>query len=137
MHNPYEAEPAEEPRVCATCARYFDFDRMCNVPEAVEKLLRERFGIVLGGSEFTVEPEKITDCAAWVSARLIDRVRPPPGQAGRKGRSTGRLSPRREACRGCLIGLRTARPYPPGGRRTPYGQPGGQQGQPGGARPMV
>lgn len=73
MHNPYEAEPAEEPRVCATCARYFDFDRMCNVPEAVEKLLRERFGIVLGGSEFTVEPEKITDCAAWVSARLIDR----------------------------------------------------------------
>lgn len=51
MRNPYEAEPAEEPRVCATCARYFDFDRMCNVPEAVEKLLRERFGIVLGGSE--------------------------------------------------------------------------------------
>ena len=45
MRNPYEAEPAEEPRVCATCARYFDFDRMCNVPEAVEKLLRERFGI--------------------------------------------------------------------------------------------
>ena len=42
MHNPYEAEPAEEPRVCATCARYFDFDRMCNVPEAVEKLLCER-----------------------------------------------------------------------------------------------
>ena len=39
MRNPYEAEPAEEPRVCATCARYFDFDRMCNVPEAVEKLL--------------------------------------------------------------------------------------------------
>ena len=73
MRNPYEAEPAEEPRVCATCARYFDFDRMCNVPEAVEKLLRERFGIVLGGSEFAVEPEKITDCAAWVSARLIDR----------------------------------------------------------------
>lgn|GEM_PF-977622 len=73
MRNPYEAEPAEEPRVCATCARYFDFDRMCNVPEAAEKLLRERFGIVLGGSEFAVEPEKITDCAAWVSARLIDR----------------------------------------------------------------
>lgn len=73
MRNPYEAEPAEEPRVCATCARYFDFDRMCNVPEAVEKLLRERFSIVLGGSEFAVEPEKITDCAAWVSARLIDR----------------------------------------------------------------
>ena len=116
MHNPYEAEPAEEPRVCATCARYFDFDRMCNVPEAVEKLLRERFGIVLGGSEFTVEPEKITDCAAWVSA---DRpVRPPPGQAGRKGRSTGRLSPRREACRGCLIGLRTGAPLSSG--RTPY-----------------
>ena len=43
------------------------------MPEAVEKLLRERFGIVLGGSEFAVEPEKITDCAAWVSARLIDR----------------------------------------------------------------
>ena len=53
MRNPYEAEPAEEPRVCATCARYFDFDRMCNVPEAVEKLLRERFGIVLGGSTGT------------------------------------------------------------------------------------
>ena len=42
MRNPYEAEPAEELRVCATCARYFDFDRMCNVPEAVEKRLRER-----------------------------------------------------------------------------------------------
>lgn len=45
MRNPYEAEPAEELRVCATCARYFDFDRMCNVPEAVEKLLRERAGL--------------------------------------------------------------------------------------------
>ena len=40
MRNPYEAEPAEEPRVCATCARYFDFDRMCNVPEA--RALRHR-----------------------------------------------------------------------------------------------
>ena len=53
----YEAEPAEEPRVCATCARYFDFDRMCNARSG-GKLLRERFGIVLGGSEFAVEPEK-------------------------------------------------------------------------------
>lgn len=129
MRNPYEAEPAEEPRVCATCARYFDFDRMCNVPEAVEKLLRERFGIVLGGSEFAVEPEKITDCAAWVSARLIDRVRPPPGQAGRKGRGTGRLSPRREACCGCRIGFARHAPIL---RRTPYAVRAA-----GGARPVV
>ena len=56
MRNPYEAEPAEEPRVCATCARYFDFDRMCNVPEAVEKLLRERFGIVLAIISICIAP---------------------------------------------------------------------------------
>ena len=92
--------------------------------------------IVLGGSEFTVEPEKITDCAAWVSARLIDRYALLRAKQDGKAAATGR-SPRREACRGCLIGLRTGAPYPPGGRRTPYGQPGGQQGQPGGARPMV
>ncbi|MFQ8889018.1 MAG: hypothetical protein ACLR7Z_12415 [Bilophila wadsworthia] len=91
--------------------------------------MRERFGIVLGGSEFAVEPEKITD--RRMGKCPADRpVRPPPGQAGRKGRGTGRLSPRREACCGCRIGLRTGTPYPPGGRRTPYGQPGG-------ARPVV
>ena len=116
MRNPYEAEPAEEPRVCATCARYFDFDRMCNVPEAVEKLLRERFGIVLGGSEFAVEPEKITDCAAWVSARLIDRYA--LLRAKQDGKAAARLSPRREACCGCRIGLRTGTPLSSG--RTPY-----------------
>ena len=114
MRNPYEAEPAEEPRVCATCARYFDFDRMCNVPEAVEKLLRERFGIVLGGSEFAVEPEKITDCAAWVSARLIDRYALLRAKQDGKAAGTGRLSPRREACCGCRIGLRTGTPLSSG-----------------------
>lgn len=117
MRNPYEAEPAEEPRVCATCARYFDFDRMCNVPEAVEKLLRERFGIVLGGSEFAVEPEKITDCAAWVSARLIDRYAL-SGPSRTERPRHGRLSPRREACCGCRIGLRTGTPLSSG--RAPY-----------------
>ena len=45
-------------------------------------------------------------------------VRPPPGQAGRKGRGTGLLSPRREACCGCRIGLRTGTPL--SSRRTPY-----------------
>ena len=45
-------------------------------------------------------------------------VRPPPGQAGRKGRGTGLLSPRREACWGCRIGLRTGTPL--SSRRTPY-----------------
>lgn len=73
MCNPYEAEPAEGPRICATRARYFDFDRIYNASEMVERPLRERLGIVLGESEFAVEPEKITDCAAWISARLIDR----------------------------------------------------------------
>ena len=117
MRNPYEAEPAEEPRVCATCARYFDFDRMCNVPEAVEKLLRERFGIVLGGSEFAVEPEKITDCAAWVSARLIDRYA--LLRAKQDGKAAARAaSARREACCGCRIGLRTGTPLSSG--RAPY-----------------
>ena len=118
MRNPYEAEPAEEPRVCATCARYFDFDRMCNVPEAVEKLLRERFGIVLGGSEFAVEPEKNHRLRRMGKCPADRPVRPPPGQAGRKGRGTGRLSPRREACCGCRIGLRTGTPLSSG--RAPY-----------------
>lgn len=45
-------------------------------------------------------------------------VRPPPGQTGRKGRGTGRLSPRREACCGCRIGLRTGTPLSSG--RAPY-----------------
>ena len=35
MRNPYEYEPEEEPRVCATCARFFEFDQVCNVPETV------------------------------------------------------------------------------------------------------
>lgn len=137
MHNPYEAEPAEEPRVCATCARYFDFDRMCNVPEAVEKLLRERFGIVLGGSEFTVEPEKITDCAAWVSARLIDRYALLRAKQDGKAAARAASAPAARHVADASSGFGRARPYPLGGRRTPYGQPGGQQGQPGGARPMV
>ena len=125
MRNPYEAEPAEEPRVCATCARYFDFDRMCNVPEAVEKLLRERFGIVLGGSEFAVEPEKITDCAAWVSARLIDRY------ALLRAKQDGKAAARAASAPGCRIGLRTGTPLSSGrapcavraaGRRAAYGR---------------
>ena len=45
-------------------------------------------------------------------------VRPPPGQAGRKGRGTGRLSPRREACFGFRIGLRTGTPL--SSVRAPY-----------------
>ena len=114
MRNPYEAEPAEEPRVCATCARYFDFDRMCNVPEAVEKLLRERFGIVLGGSEFAVEPEKITDCAKQ------------DGKAAARAAS----APAARHVADAASGFARARPYPPAGRRAPYGQPGG-------ARPVV
>ncbi|MFR8581113.1 hypothetical protein [Bilophila wadsworthia] len=129
MRNPYEAEPAEEPRVCATCARYFDFDRMCNVPEAVEKLLRERFGIVLGGSEFAVEPEKITDCAAWVSARLIDRYALLRAKQDGKAAARAASAPAARMLR-MPHRLRTGTPHPPGGRRTPYGQPGG-------ARPVV
>ena len=120
MRNPYEAEPAEEPRVCATCARYFDFDRMCNVPEAVEKLLRERFGIVLGGSEF----------AAWVSARLIDRYALLRAKQDGKAAARAASAPAARHVADAASGFARARPYPPGGRRTPYGQPGG-------ARPVV
>lgn len=125
MRNPYEAEPAEELRVCATCARYFDFDRMCNVPEAVEKLLRERFGIVLGGSEFAVEPEKITDCAAWVSARLIDRYALLRAKQDGKAAARAASAPAARHVSDAASGFARARPYPPGGRRAPYGQPGG------------
>ncbi len=117
MRNPYEAEPAEEPRVCATCARYFDFDRMCNVPEAVEKLLRERFGIVLGGSEFAVEPEKITDCAAWVSARLIDRYALLRAKQDGKAAARAASAPAARHVADAASGFARARPYPPGGRR--------------------
>ena len=124
------ASPLEEPRVCATCARYFDFDRMCNVPEAVEKLLRERFGIVLGGSEFAVEPEKITDCAAWVSARLIDRYALLRAKQDGKAAARAASAPAARHVADAASGFARARPYPPGGRRTPYGQPGG-------ARPVV
>ena len=123
MRNPYEAEPAEEPRVCATCARYFDFDRMCNVPEAVEKLLRERFGIVLGGSEFAVEPEKITDCAAWVSARLIDRYALLRAKQDGKAAARAASAPAARHVADAASGFARARPYPPAGRRAPYGRP--------------
>ena len=73
MRNPYEYEPEEEPRVCATCARFFEFDQVCNVPETVVKAMKERFGIALGDSEIAIEPDKITDCTEWVSARILDR----------------------------------------------------------------
>ena len=103
---------------------------MCNVPEAVEKLLRERFGIVLGGSEFAVEPEKITDCAAWVSARLIDRYALLRAKQDGKAAARASSAPAARHVADAASGFARARPYPPGGRRTPYGQPGG-------ARPVV
>ena len=110
MRNPYEAEPAEEPRVCATCARYV--------------------GIVLGGSEFAVEPEKITDCAAWVSARLIDRYALLRAKQDGKAAARAASAPAARHVADAASGFARARPYPPAGRRAPYGQPGG-------ARPVV
>ena len=62
MRNPYEYEPEEEPRVCATCARFFEFDQVCNVPETVVKAMKERFGIALADSEIAIEPDRISDC---------------------------------------------------------------------------
>ncbi len=73
MRNPYEYEPEDEPRVCATCARFFEFDQVCNVPETVVKAMKEQFGIALADSEIAIEPDKITDCTEWVSAELHDR----------------------------------------------------------------
>ncbi|MBS5375722.1 hypothetical protein [Bilophila wadsworthia] len=73
MRNPYEYEPEEEPRVCATCARFFEFDQVCNVPETVVKAMKERFGIALADSEIAIEPDRITGCTEWVSARILDR----------------------------------------------------------------
>ena len=73
MRNPYEYEPEDEPRVCATCARFFEFDQVCNVPETVVKAMKEQFGIALVDSEIAIEPDKITDCMEWVSAELHDR----------------------------------------------------------------
>lgn len=137
MRNPYEAEPEEEPRVCATCARYFDFDRMCNVPETVEKALRERFGIVLGSSEITVDPEQITDCAAWVSARLIDRYALFRAKQDEKSAARAAAASSASPLAGAAPGLRRT-PPPPAGRRTPYTRPCGQSGQTtGGTRPML
>ena len=59
--------------VCATCARFFEFDQVCNVPETVVKAMKERFGITLADSEIAIEPDRITDCTEWVSARILDR----------------------------------------------------------------
>ena len=73
MRNPYEYEPDEEPRVCATGASFFDFDQLCNVPETVVKAMKERFGIALADSEIAIEPDRISDCTEWVSARILDR----------------------------------------------------------------
>lgn len=137
MRNPYEAEPAEEPRVCATCARYFDFDRMCNVPEAVEKVLRERFGIVLGSSELAVDTEKITDCAAWVSARLIDRYALFRAKQDEKSAARAASASSGKRLAGSVPNASRMPPYPPGGRRTPYSQPCGQPGQADSPRPAV
>ena len=48
MRNPYEYEPEEEPRVCATCARFFEFDqsvqRAGNRGEGHEGTVRHRAG---------------------------------------------------------------------------------------------
>lgn len=138
MRNPYEAEPEEEPRVCATCARYFDFDRMCNVPETVEKALRERFGIVLGASEITVAPEQITDCAAWVSARLIDRYALFRAKQDEKSAARAATASSARPLADAAPGFRRTQSCPPGGRRTPYSQPCAQTGQTaGGTRPTL
>ena len=42
MRNPYEYDPEDEPCVCATCARFFEFDQVCNVPETVVKAMKEQ-----------------------------------------------------------------------------------------------
>ena len=68
MRNPYEYEPEDEPRVCATCARYFESDQLDMV-----KAINERFGIMLADAEVAIDPKKITDCEGWVSAELHDR----------------------------------------------------------------
>lgn len=73
MRNPYEAEQAEELRVCATCARYFENDQLCNISSDMVKAIKERFGIMLADAEVAIDPEKITDCEGWVSAELHDR----------------------------------------------------------------
>lgn len=86
------------------------------------KLLRERFGIVLGGSEFAVEPEKITDCAAWVSARLIDRYALLRAKQDGKAAARAASAP---AARHVADAASASHgtPLSSGRRRTPYGQP--------------
>lgn len=73
MRNPYEYEPEDEPRVCATCARYFESDQLCNISSDMVKDIKERFGIALADSEIAIEPDRISDCTEWVSARILDR----------------------------------------------------------------
>lgn len=73
MRNPYEYEPEDEPRVCATCARYFESDQLCNISSDMVKAIKERFCIMLADAEVAIDPKKITDCEGWVSAELHDR----------------------------------------------------------------
>ena len=73
MRNPYEYEPEDEPHVCATCARYFESDQLCNIDSDLVKAIKERFGIMLADAEVAIDPKKITDCEGWVSAELHDR----------------------------------------------------------------
>lgn len=73
MRNPYEYEPEDEPHVCATCARFFESDQLCNISSDMVKAIKERFGIMLADAEVAIDPEKITDCEGWVSAELHDR----------------------------------------------------------------
>lgn len=70
---PLQYEPEEEPRVCATCARYFESDQLCNIDSDLVKAIKERFGIMLADAEVAIDPKKITDCEGWVSAELHDR----------------------------------------------------------------
>lgn len=44
-----------------------------NVRETVVKAMKERFGIALADSEIAIEPDRISDCTEWVSARILDR----------------------------------------------------------------
>ena len=44
-----------------------------NVSETVVKAMKERFGIALADSEIAIEPDRISDCTEWVSARILDR----------------------------------------------------------------
>ncbi len=58
---------------CAPPAPVSSSYQVCNVPETVVKAMKERFGIALADSEIAIEPDRITDCTEWVSARILDR----------------------------------------------------------------